>query len=163
MWGNGAFSVGLRERYLGSSLPSAPSFNGQQLVHYFDNCRMETSNPNGDPASPWLGRAILRCAFMKPIWPTSISALFVDEPDIKIARMTSAGRREGNLSITGFHYLIASSKGVEYLVEVHRHALFSHDEFVHAFTRARLEVHHDADFMPLGRGVYVGVKPKEAG
>lgn len=98
---------------------------------------------------PWL---------MPEVWSEGhVGAVFVDEPDIKIARINT-GRREGNLSITEFHYLIGTADGIEHLTETHTLALFAHDEFVDAFTSAGLEVHHDPDLMPLGRGVYVGVK-----
>jgi hypothetical protein len=53
MWGDGAFSVFARETYAGSWLPDAPSFPDQRLVQYFDKSRMEITDPNADPNSPW--------------------------------------------------------------------------------------------------------------
>lgn len=88
-----------------------------------------------------------------------VSALFVDEPDLKAARM-NVPEVENGISIIEFHYLVATVDGVEHFTERHELGLFRHDEYVDAFRAARLEVEHDPEGL-MGRGLYVGVKRGE--
>lgn len=110
------------------------------------------------------GGALIVEPWIKPeVWiEDHFDAIFIDEPDIKIARMTN-GRRDENLAIMEFHYLIATQEGIEHLVEEHRAMMFTHQEYIDAFIDVGLETHHDSNLMPLGRGVYVGVKPLQQG
>lgn len=85
------------------------------------------------------------------------SASFVDQPELKIARM-SVAEREGNVAIMDFNYLVATPDGVEHFVERHEMGLYTDEEYRAAFTDAGLEVVHDAEGL-MGRGVYVGVVP----
>jgi ubiquinone/menaquinone biosynthesis C-methylase UbiE len=83
-----------------------------------------------------------------------VQALFVDEPDLKVARM-SVSRRDANVSILNFHYMVASRDGIRTFTEPHRLTLFTPDEYTNAFKKAGLYVdHHDGGFS--GRGLYVG-------
>jgi SAM-dependent methyltransferase len=86
-----------------------------------------------------------------------LGAVFVDEPDLKIARVNSSDR-EGRLSRFVFHYLVLTSDGVERFEEPHELALFTHDEYLAAFGDAGLQVSHDPDGL-MGRGLYVGWSP----
>ena len=88
-----------------------------------------------------------------------VSALFVDEPDLKAARM-NVPEVENGISIIEFHYLVATVDGVEHFTERHELGLFRHDEYVDAFRAARLEVEHDPEGL-MGRGLYVGVNRGE--
>ena len=88
-----------------------------------------------------------------------VSALFVDEPDLKAARM-NVPEVENGVSIIEFHYLVATVDGVEHFTERHELGLFRHDEYVDASRAARLEVEHDPEGL-MGRGLYVGVKRGE--
>lgn len=83
-------------------------------------------------------------------------ALFIDEPDLKVARM-NASRQEGRESVLEFHYLIATPQGVEYFTEELRLFLFTPEEYLKAFRGAGLEVEHDPQGL-TGRGLYVGKK-----
>lgn len=87
----------------------------------------------------------------------TVHALHVDEPDLKISRM-SVSRREGDLSVIEFHYLMATRAGVEHFTERHELALFDHREYVDALAAAGLEVFHDPAGLP-GRGRFIGIKP----
>ncbi len=90
-------------------------------------------------------------------WTTGrVSALFVDQPDIKISRM-NVSEADGNLSFFVFHYLVATSQGVEYFTERHELGLFTHQEYLRAFQKAGLEVSHDPEGLD-GRGLYIGIK-----
>lgn len=80
-------------------------------------------------------------------------SLFVDEPDVKIARL-DVPQVEGTVGIVPFHYLVATSEGVEHFTELHRLGLFTHDEYEDAFEGAGLTATHDARGL-MGRGLYM--------
>jgi SAM-dependent methyltransferase len=86
-----------------------------------------------------------------------LGAVFVDEPELKIARVNLA-EREGRLSRFVFHYLVLTPEGVERFEEPHELSLFTHEEYLAAFRRARLDVEYDAEGL-MGRGLYVGCAP----
>ncbi|MDP9314204.1 MAG: class I SAM-dependent methyltransferase, partial [Chloroflexota bacterium] len=89
--------------------------------------------------------------------PGYISAVFVDQPDLKIARM-NVTTVEGTVSMLDFNYLVASIDGVDYFRERHELGLFTHQEYIAALEEQGLEVTHLADGL-MGRGLYVGIKP----
>jgi SAM-dependent methyltransferase len=84
-------------------------------------------------------------------------ALFVDGPDLKIARMNLSAL-DGRLSVIEFHYLVARPGGIEHFTERHELALFTEAEYAAAFEAAGLEVERDPAG-PMGRGLYIGAKP----
>ena len=84
-----------------------------------------------------------------------LSTLFVDEPDIAIARMSIA-HKDGRRSWFDMEHLIGTTDGIERLTEHHELGLFTIEEHVAAFQRAGLTVEHDPEG-PIGRGLYVGV------
>jgi SAM-dependent methyltransferase len=79
--------------------------------------------------------------------------LSVDEPDLKIARMTISGR-EGRLAIMNFEYLVGTPAGIEAFSERHAAALFTDGEYRQAFIAAGLAVDHDPEGL-TGRGLYI--------
>jgi SAM-dependent methyltransferase len=79
--------------------------------------------------------------------------LTVDEPELKIARMTHPGR-DGRLAIMNFEYLIGTPAGIEAFSERHEAALFTDEEYRDAFVAAGLSVEHDPDGL-IGRGLYI--------
>jgi ubiquinone/menaquinone biosynthesis C-methylase UbiE len=81
-------------------------------------------------------------------------AIFVDQPNVKIARMSISGR-EGNVAILDFNYLLGTPEGIIAFTEPHRLGLFTTEEQLAAFRAAGLEVRHDPVGL-TGRGVFVG-------
>ena len=84
--------------------------------------------------------------------------LSVDEPDLKIARMTIAGR-DGQLAIMDFAYLVATPDGLQQFSEHHEAALFTDAEYRDAFAAAGLTVEHDEHGL-IGRGLYLGQRER---
>lgn len=69
--------------------------------------------------------------------PGTLSAIFVDEPELKIARMSTSERRD-NLAILNMAYLVATSDGIEHITERHELGLFDMSDYRSAFTDAGL-------------------------
>lgn len=86
-----------------------------------------------------------------------VQALFVDEPDLKIARLTIP-ERDGSQVQFEFHYLIGTPEGIDHFVERHQIGLFTHEDYLQAFQRVEFEVMYDEDW-PTRRGLYVGIAP----
>jgi SAM-dependent methyltransferase len=89
--------------------------------------------------------------------PHTVHALFIDEPALKIARV-STSFVEGRLSIFDLHHLIGTPEGTEHIVEHHSMGLFEREEMARAMGNAGLEVAYDPAG-PSGRGLYIGTKP----
>ncbi len=87
-----------------------------------------------------------------------LDALFAGEPALKVARM-SVSRRDGNVSILNFHYMIAQSDGVRTFTETHRMTLFTPQEYERAFARAGFALEYDERGLGSGRGLYIGTLP----
>lgn len=77
----------------------------------------------------------------------------VDQPELKIARMNTS-RREGNVSILQFEYLIATPEGMERMSEEHRLGLFTRQEHQRAFEQAGFTTEYDPKGL-MGRGLYI--------
>jgi SAM-dependent methyltransferase len=104
------------------------------------------------------GLVIVEPWFFPEQWtPGHVHAIFVDEEDLKVARMSVSGPLTDPLTMT-FHYLVATSEGVEHATEEHVVGMFPHEAYVGAFRAAGLSVEHDPEGL-MGRGLYVGSKP----
>lgn len=90
--------------------------------------------------------------------PGHLGAVFVDQSDLKVARINSSTRRD-RLSVLHFHYLVGTRSGITHFTEDHTLGLFSHEEYLAAFRAAGLDVSHDPEGL-MGRGLYIGVKPE---
>ncbi len=88
--------------------------------------------------------------------PGTTHALFVDQPDIKLARM-NVSRVEGNTSVLDFRFMVAKDGQIDTFEEVHRLNLFTEDEYRAAFIQAGLTVDLDPEGL-IGRGLYIGRK-----
>jgi SAM-dependent methyltransferase len=96
-------------------------------------------------------------------WPTPkqwqigrLGANFVDEPNLKVARF-SVSRARGKLSVQDLHHLVATPHRIEHFVERLEMGLFTRDEYLDAFRRARLETIYDPEGL-MGRGLYIGTR-----
>ncbi len=96
--------------------------------------------------------------FTPDAWfPGRIHATFVDEPQLKIARMNTSGQ-DGRLSYFVFHYMVGTPEGIETFTERHELGLFTTDEYLAAFRDCGLDVQRDPLWLN-GRGLYVASKP----
>lgn len=111
------------------------------------NCMTRHLHPGGVLViEPWLTPDVYQ--------PGRVHANFVDEPDLKIARI-STGRVEGRLSVLDMHYLIGTPGNVTHLVECHQLAMFENEEMHEVLANAGLEVSYDAEGLML-RGLFIG-------
>ena len=83
-----------------------------------------------------------------------LGSLFVDEPDLKIARVNTA-ERDGGVSRLHFEYLVATREGIDHVSEDHVLGLWPAARYVEAFEKAGLVVEHDPEGL-MGRGLFVG-------
>jgi SAM-dependent methyltransferase len=104
------------------------------------------------------GLLIVEPWFTPETWQAgTVHALFVDEPELKIARVNTSFTK-GRLSCFDLHYLIGTPQGTRYVVERHEMGLFTTEEMRHALAGAGLEPTYDAQGL-TGRGLFVGVRP----
>jgi ubiquinone/menaquinone biosynthesis C-methylase UbiE len=90
-------------------------------------------------------------------WTGTITANFVNEPDLKIAWMYVSERRD-RLSVLDIHYMVGQPSGVETFSEVHEMGLFSPDEYAAAVRDTGLAHEYDPQGF-FGRGLHVGTAP----
>ena len=87
----------------------------------------------------------------------TVHALFVDEPEVKIARM-NINKRRGEVAIIDFHFLIAAKEGVRHLRDRHEMGLFDRDRFLEIMKKNGFRARFLKHGLMKGRGLYVGVK-----
>ena len=105
------------------------------------------------------GILIIEPWFTPENWhPDTVHATFIDEPELKIARV-NASFANGRLSYFDLHHLIGTPDGTEHFAERHELGLFEMEEMSAAFSQVGLEVTYDADGL-TGRGLYIGRRPE---
>ena len=103
------------------------------------------------------GILIIEPWFTPDAWkPDTVHASFIDEPELKIARINTSLQR-GNLSYFDLHHLVGTPQGTEYFVEHHELGLFTQEEMLHAVELSGLKVSYDSQGL-MGRGMYIGKK-----
>jgi SAM-dependent methyltransferase len=95
---------------------------------------------------PWLAA--------EDILSETVFATFVDQEDLKVARINPAIEVEGRRGLLTFHYLVGTPDRVEYFTERLETGLFTEAEYRFALTGAGLQVEYDSDGL-TGRGLYV--------
>lgn len=104
------------------------------------------------------GVVIIEPWFTPETWkPGTVHALYIDEPDLKIARVNTS-YADGRLSYFDLHYLIGTAEKTEHFVERHEMGLFTNAEMEAALIAAGLETIYDPQGL-TGRGLWMGRKP----
>lgn len=86
----------------------------------------------------------------------TIEASFVDQPQLKIARI-GATERYGSTSVTRYEYLVGETSGMSGFSETHVQQLFSDDQYRAAFGAAGLKPRSErSDLFP--HGLYIATK-----
>jgi ubiquinone/menaquinone biosynthesis C-methylase UbiE len=88
--------------------------------------------------------------------PHTVHALFVDEPELKIARVNTSFV-DGRISIFDLHHLIGTPEGTEHIVEHHEMGLFETGEMRSVLKAENLAVEYDSEGL-IGRGLFVATK-----
>ena len=83
-----------------------------------------------------------------------VQVLDQEADGVRLLRMTTS-RVDGSQAILDMHYLVASSTGIQHLVETHRTTLFTLSEYESAFLASNLTFEFD-DHGPMGRGALIG-------
>jgi len=97
---------------------------------------------------PWL--------YPEEFRPGYLHAVLVDEPELKLARL-SRSWREDHVMVIDFHFLVATPEELRHFTEVHRLGLFAREAYVNALEKAGLQALIDPE--GLGRELFIGVKP----
>lgn len=101
------------------------------------------------------GLLIVEPWFTPGAWePNTVHSLFIDEPDLKIARVNTSFA-QGRLSYFDLHYLIGTPAGTKHFVERHELGLFTVAEMRAALSNAGLEAEYEPEGL-MGRGLYLG-------
>ncbi len=91
------------------------------------------------------------------VWkPGSVHGMFIDEPDLKIARVNTSVT-QGRLSVFDLHHLIGTAEKTFHFVEHHEMGLYTVDEMTGAFEAAGLSATYEPDGL-TGRGLYITVR-----
>jgi SAM-dependent methyltransferase len=88
--------------------------------------------------------------------PGTVHGLYINEPDLKIARVSTSQARKGE-SYMEMHYLVGTPEGTSHFAEIHRMGLFTREDMNAAFAGAGLNVEYIEEGI-TGRGLYIGAK-----
>lgn len=145
-----AFDVGRRFDAVACLFASISNCRSTAELGQAVECMARHTNPGG---------LVIVEPFITPeqFEPGHVSAIFVDRPELKIARIHS-GTVAGDTAVMLFHYLVGTPDGVQYFTEQHELTLFSHAQYLTAYDAAGLHTVYDAEGL-MGRGLYIGVRP----
>ena len=103
------------------------------------------------------GVVLIEPWFSPEAWqPGGPHAVFVDRPELKLARINVSAPAQGRLSILDMHYLVGEPGGVRSFTEQHELGLFTTEEYLDALRSAGLRAEHDTEGL-IGRGLFIGV------
>jgi SAM-dependent methyltransferase len=85
-----------------------------------------------------------------------VDAVFVDQPDLKIARL-GRPERYGTTSVLRYEFLVAEPSGISAFSETHALQLFTEAQYRTAFEAAGLEVRNERSDL-FARGLFIGRK-----
>jgi dTDP-3-amino-3,4,6-trideoxy-alpha-D-glucopyranose N,N-dimethyltransferase len=105
------------------------------------------------------GILVIEPWFTPGTWhPGTVHALFIDEPNLKIARINTSFV-DGRLSYFDLHYLIGTPEGTEHFIEHHELGLFETSEIRADLAGVGLEVTYNGEGL-TGRGLFIGRRPQ---
>ncbi|MHA1638329.1 MAG: class I SAM-dependent DNA methyltransferase [Candidatus Thorarchaeota archaeon] len=81
----------------------------------------------------------------------------VDRDDVKLARMNLV-RREGDLVLLDFHFLVGTSEGIHYYREPSPMSVFSHNTLVTIMEDNGFHVEHEKAESMKSAGLFIGIK-----
>ncbi len=87
--------------------------------------------------------------------PHHVGAVFVDEPELKIARVNAGGEPADGLLAMEMHYLVGRPDAVEHFTERHELGMFTREQYLAAVRAAGLDAEWDAEGLG-GRGLVLG-------
>lgn len=100
------------------------------------------------------GALVVEPWFTPEAWrPGTLHASFVDDPDLKIARIVRSETRD-RFAVTPMHHLVARPTGVTHFVETHELFLATTDEYRTGFESAGLTTTFEPD--AFVRGAWIG-------
>ena len=87
--------------------------------------------------------------------PDHVGAAFVDEPELKVARINAGVEPKGDRLVLDMHYLVGTPAGVEHFIERHEVGMFTSDQYLEAVREAGLDAEWDDEGL-MGRGLVLG-------
>ena len=94
------------------------------------------------------------------VWkPGTVHGMYIDEPDLKIARVNTSVMR-GHLSVFDLHHLVGTPEKTFHFVEHHEMGLYTVDEMMAAFEAADFNTTYEPEGL-MGRGMYIGVRTND--
>lgn len=87
--------------------------------------------------------------------PDHVAAVFVDEPELKVARINGGAVPDGDRLVLDMHYLVGTPGGVEHFIERHDVGMFTREQYLDAVRAAGLDVEWDDEGL-FGRGLVLG-------
>lgn len=94
--------------------------------------------------------------------PGLVHSNFVDQPDLKIARMSLSEPIQDGRGTLVFEYLIATTAGIERATEHHTVGFFTHEQYLGAIEAAGLHARFNPEGGWANRGMYLGTAPRAA-
>jgi SAM-dependent methyltransferase len=101
---------------------------------------------------PWLQPGVF-----DPNRPPHSETGELPEKNLKVTRTAHVGL-DGNISVMNMHHVVETPQGSQEFTEEHRLALYTTEEYQHAFEAAGISFDRDAEGLS-GRSLYMGVKP----
>ena len=88
--------------------------------------------------------------------PDFVGAVYVDEPELKVARMNAhGGDAPGDVLVMDFQYLVGTPERVEHFIERHEVGMFTREQYLGAVREAKLDAEWDDEGL-MGRGLLLG-------
>ena len=87
--------------------------------------------------------------------PDHVGAVFVDEPELKVARINAGIEPQDDRLVLDMHYLVGTPAGVEHFIERHEVGMFTPEQYLDAVRDAGLEAEWDDEGL-IGRGLVLG-------